>query len=415
MFAGELSRPYARLAVVKITRFGPAAFGLGAVLLLVVLGVSLLGSDDSEPKVIRLGILLNEHESEPDTKSAIQFAAEDLMALFPGNDPPFELELDIRTTGLDPAAARTQMQALADDGIRLVIGLSSAELEAVRPIADEHDMVVISHCATASSLAIPDDDVYRMVPSDAHQGSELARLVFEGGTRTIVPLLRGDVWGDDMNKSVRDVFVKLGGAVDQGVRFNPAASSFKAEVETLAQRVDQARATAGDAVAVLFLGFGPEAPQILKEAALHPALRDIEWYGSEGSVISREIVLDPVAARFAVDTGFVHPMFADSNTPRANDIRARIEADINSDVVHYCAMAAYDSLWLAGLSAAIAGTDDTEAFENVLQALANGYEGATGRIELDDAGDRLGATYDLWAIRSNGTGFTWTKISSPDD
>ena len=414
-FVGARARHLLNSAVLKISRFGFAVFALTAVLLLVLLSLLLLGSDDSEPRVLRLGVLHQSGTDDPDTLSAVRFAAEDWMALFPDDEPPFELKLDIRTTGLDPAVARAHMESLADDGVRVVIGLSSAEIQATRSIADEHDMVVVSHCATASSLAMRDDGLYRLAPSDAHQGSELARVVFEGGIRTIVPLWRGDVFGDDMNKSIREAFVKLGGSADQGVRFNPARSSFTADMEALTARVAQAQATAGEAVAVVFLGFGPEAPQILKEAGVHPALRTIDWYGSEGSVLSREIVQDSEAARFAVDTGFVHPMFADSLTPRAEDVRARIKAAIKSDEVHYCAMAAYDAVWLATLSAAIAGTDDADAFESVLQALANGYEGASGRVELDDAGDRVGATYDLWAIRNNGAGFTWTKISSPND
>jgi branched-chain amino acid transport system substrate-binding protein len=249
------------------------------------------------------------------------------------------------------------------------------------------------------------------VPSDSHQGAALARVVFENGGRTVVPLWRGDVWGDDMDRSVRDAFVRLGGGVDQGVRFNPSASSFKTDVETLAARVGQAQA-GGSEVTVVFLGFGPEAPKILEEAALHPALASVAWYGSEGTVLSREVIDDAEAASFAAATGFLHPMFADSDAPRAEAVRERLKVAVASDSIHYCAMAAYDAVWLAALSAAIGGTDDADAFESVFEALSTGYEGVTGQIELDLAGDRIGSTYDLWEIRSTGSGFSWTKVSS---
>src|SRR5690606_17118242 len=170
------------------------------------------------------------------------------------------------------------------------------------------------------------------------------------------------------------------------------------------------RARSGDAVAVVFLGFGPEAPAILSEAGLHDPLRATTWYGSEGSVLSREIVQDADAARFALETGFLHPMFADVQTPHAEDVRARISSAIGGGSVHYCAMAAYDAVWLVALSAAVAGTDNGDAFEGALRALADGYEGASGRTTLDAAGDRAQVPYDLWTIGSDGDGFIWTKV-----
>ena len=372
-----------------------------------------------EKRVIELGALITMSDTgDPDTQAAIQLAIRDVNVFFrvcgPGHSrmlPP-RVRLMIEGTGLDPAVALEKIQVLADSGLRVVIGPeSSAEVETIAPFVNANDMVVLSHCSTAPSLAIPGDNVYRMVPSDLHQAAAIAGLINGAGYRAIVPMWRAGVWGDDISSAAVQQFAMLGGVVYSGVRFDPESTDFSENLASLNTQVAEARAVFGDSVAVAFFSFGTEGAKMLAQASEIPALGAVKWYGSDGTALSREILGDPKAAQFAIQTGFFNTLFADVHTPKADVIRERIRAAIGGGDVHFCAMAAYDAVWLASLSAAIAGTGDIDPFKQALVTVADRYEGATGNTTLDASGDRAEAAYDVWAIQEENGLLLWERVS----
>jgi branched-chain amino acid transport system substrate-binding protein len=164
-------------------------------------------------------------------------------------------------------------------------------------------------------------------------------------------------------------------------------------------------------VAVAFFGFGSDGASILAQAAAFPVLGTVSWYGSDGTALSREILAEPAAARFAFRVGFFNTLFADIHTPRADAVRARVSAAVGGGSVYYCALAAYDAVWLAALSAMIAGTEDATAFKRALVDVAAAYEGTTGPTAFDAAGDRGDAAYDVWAIVDEGGALVWKVVS----
>jgi branched-chain amino acid transport system substrate-binding protein len=363
--------------------------------------------------VIELGGLINLSAiGDPDTQVALRLAVEDVNAFFADRDWPLSVRLTVEGTGLDPDVALAKITGLAARGLTVVIGPeSSAEVGAIKPFTDANDMVVLSHCSTAPSLAIPGDSVYRMVPSDERQAAAIARLIRDAGTRAIVPMWRADVWGDGTSAAVRQHFAGLGGTAYPGVRFDPDTADFSSNLAALTADLEEARASFGGAVAVVFLGFGTDGAAVLAQASDDPALGAVTWYGSDGTALSREILGDPRAARFAARTGFFNTLFADVHTPAADAVRERISAAIGGGSVYFCAPAAYDAVWLAALSASIAGTADTARFTRALVAIAEVYDGATGRTTLDAAGDRADAAYDVWAIEEQDGELVWRLVS----
>jgi branched-chain amino acid transport system substrate-binding protein len=252
--------------------------------------------------------------------------------------------------------------------------------------------------------------VYRLVPSDLRQAGAVARLIDGNGYRAIVPMWRAGIWGDDISSAAGREFAALGGTVYPGVRFDPEATVFSADLAALEEQVADARARFADGVAVAFFSFGTEGAAVLAQAADVPALGAVTWFGSDGTALSREILGDPRAAQFAVQTGFFNTLFGDVHTRTVDGARARIAAAIGGGV-HFCAMAASDAVWLAALGAAVAGTEDVAGFKRALVAIADAYEGATGPTTLDAAGDRADAVYDVWAIEEEGGEYVWTRVA----
>lgn len=361
--------------------------------------------------VIDLGVLINMSPTgDPDTQVALRLAVEDVNAYFAERDEPVSVRLTVEGTGLDLDVALAKVERLAARGLNVIVGPeSSGEAEAIKPFTDAHGMVLLSHCSTAPALAIPGDSLYRMVPSDERQAAAIARLARGDGTQVVVPMWRADVFGDGISALLRQHFRDLGGFVAPGVRFDPGSADFSADLAALAAQVQQAHA--GGPVAVVFFGFGTDGAAVLAQATEFPGLGAVPWYGSDGTALSREILADPLAARFALQVNFANTLFADVHTEGADAVRARVSAGIGGGPVYYCALAAYDAVWLAALTAAITGTADTASFARTLVATANGSEGVTGPLTLDAAGDRAEAAYDVWAIQDRGGELVWRTVA----
>jgi branched-chain amino acid transport system substrate-binding protein len=372
-------------------------------------------SNGVEP-VITLGVLITRDPAgDPDTQAAIRFALKDVNAFFANltDGPRASFLLKTRGTGLDSEIAREKIEVLAAHGLRVIIGPeSSAEVAAIKSFTAANDMVLLSHCSTAPSLALANDNVFRLVPSDLRQAAAIAQLIRNTGHTALIPVWREGVWGDDISSATLAQFTASGGVVYPGVRFNPDSMDYAADLAELELQLTDARERFGAEVAVGFFSFGQEGARMMAQAAEIPALAEISWFGSDGTALSREILNDAKAAQFAATTGFYNTLFTDIRSPRADALRARISSAIGGGGVHFCSMAAYDAVWLAALAAAIAGVDDIDAFKIALAQVASEFEGVTGNIRLDEAGDRADAAYDVWAIQKVNGQWAWTLLSS---
>lgn len=111
-----------------------------------------------------------------EAEAALKIAAEDANKELAESGSSKRVALVIEDTRTDPGVALEKPQALAASGIRIVIDpATSAEMAAVRQYANENDVLIVSIGSTAPDLAIPGDNVIRLVPDDIRQAEVLAR------------------------------------------------------------------------------------------------------------------------------------------------------------------------------------------------------------------------------------------------
>jgi branched-chain amino acid transport system substrate-binding protein len=362
----------------------------------------------AEPRQIAIGALLNGAEDgDRDTQAAVRLAVADLNDYLAG---AARVTLQVEGTALAPANALSKLDALASRGIRLVVGPeSSPELAALRPLIEQRGLTVISHCSTAPSLAQPDDGIFRLVPDDTRQATALARLMVDDGLNLVVPVWRGDVFGDDLSSATRRELERLGVRATEGIRFDPDQLDPAAVTAELARRVEQAVAERGAAhVGVHLVAFGPDLPPLMGAARNQPGLAEVRWYGSDGTVQSRELLGEPNAASFARQVGFPNSLFAETPSPRGEKARAAIRAQVGFEP-QVCALTAYDAVWLAGLSALVA--DEPAALRRAVPRTAEHYFGVSGWTALNPAGDRNAADYDFWALVDHDGGLQWQRTA----
>src|SRR5215472_3336831 len=98
------------------------------------------------------------------TVAALRIAAADLRNIHPQYHP-VQFQFLVRDTQHDPSRALDAIRDLHERGVKIIIGpQTSSEVAMIKPFADAHDILVISQGSTASSLAIPGDNILRFCP-----------------------------------------------------------------------------------------------------------------------------------------------------------------------------------------------------------------------------------------------------------
>ncbi|RLF15862.1 MAG: hypothetical protein DRJ97_02830 [Thermoprotei archaeon] len=343
-------------------------------------------------------------------KVALEIAQQEINQMFEACGAPVKIEVLFEDSETKPDIALEKLQTLAAQGVKVVIGMmSSAEVRNVKSYADANKIVIISPSSTAPDLAIPDDYVFRFCPDDTKQGPAMARVIWDSGIRYVIPVWRGDAWGDGLVEAAMSRFKELGGEVDEGIRYDPTAKEFSAEVSTLASKVQDAVNKYGaDKVGVYYVAF-EEAAMFFDQADQYPILKQVRWFGSDGTALSSAILEDPVAAAFAKETKFVNTYFAPAESEKLIRLRNAIQEKLNRIPDPY-AYNAYDALWVVAKCIMIAGKYDADAIKAILPTVAESSFGASGWIKLNEAGDREIGDYNLWAIIEVDGQLQWEKV-----
>ena len=328
-------------------------------------------------------------------KAALEVAREDINDHFASTEMDCQVQLVIEDTQTDPAIALEKLKLLDSQGIRMVIGPgSSAELEAIRTYADQHGMIIVCTMSTAPSLAIVGDNVFRFASPDNYQADAMAYYLEEDGITAIVPVWRGDVWGDDLRHLTAAAFVNRSGSVLDGVRYDPNQEDYTGVVAELDCQVGQAIAAQGKENVGVYAVTFDEAAAIMTAAAETGNLTQVRWYGCDGNILLDSLTTPGEVARFAVQTNFTGPtVWEDTYSPGYEAAYSKIQDRLERQPDAYC-MASYDALWIVALTGAQADSMDVSELKNTLPVMAANTNGTfCSEMDLDAAGDWSAAQY----------------------
>jgi branched-chain amino acid transport system substrate-binding protein len=326
-------------------------------------------------------------------KVAAEFAVEQVNVLVEALGGEWTLKLVSEDTQTDPDLALEKVESLAARGIDLVIGpLSSGEVRAIKGYCDANKILAISQSSTAPDLAIADDYILRFCPTDKlGQGPAIGRIMYDAGKTHIIPVTRNDAWGKGLQDATEDKFVdELGGTFLPGILYDPEASTFPTEAADLNTKVSDAIAAYGaDNVAVLHISF-EEATALMTACMAYDVLDDVTWYGSDGTAASGALLEDTAVRDFAVI------------------------AELGREPESY-SYAIYDIVWAYAYALLIVDEYDAEAIRDIIPDIVGveGYIGASGKVTLDQYGDREAGDYDIWQITEITAGeYDWKVIGS---
>ena len=323
----------------------------------------------------------------------------------------------------------------------MIVGpATSTAVSAVLDFANENNITLISYASTSPKLSVGGDSLFRLVPDDKSQGKVIAEKMIEDGIKVIVPFWRADIYGNELANATKYYFEKLGGKAEVGVNYKPHTGKFATslhrinfimwnqELKKMNTMVSDAITKYGkESVGVYVISYDEITP-ILIQAQLFDNLGKVRWYGSDSVAENHHVTKNIDSANFAIQTGFINPLFSvgiDNQT--SHELESEFDADANEgggehDSSMSYAATAYDSFWIASKSLEKNSTmnNNNEGlssidFNEILVETAESYEGITGKIDLNLAGDRISENYDFWyVVKDNLTDeFKWdTEIKA---
>ncbi|MFM8515872.1 MAG: ABC transporter substrate-binding protein [Actinomycetota bacterium] len=297
-------------------------------------------------------------------------------------------------------------------GVQAIIGAASSgvSLTVIDKITS-NGVVQISPANTSPALTTyPDNGLYfRVAPSDVLQGAVLANTAIDKGITKLAVIARQDPYGEGLKDATVKDFEAAGGTVTANLLYDPAATSFEAEVAEI-------KASKPEAVAVI--GF-EETVKLLQEMIKQKVgPKDVQLFLVDGN-ISTEAYKD-----FPKNT--MKGVIATVPSGEA-DLTAFNESllEVDPELTDFAYGAqSYDATMLVALAAQAAGCADGASIAEFLpQVAGNGgeqcstwadcvalldagtdidFQGVTGPVDFNEYGDPADGTISINEYSSNG-------------
>ena len=318
-----------------------------------------------------------------------------------------------------PEESLVAIKKLHENGAKIIVGPAFGDtVNAVREYANANNIILISYSSTSPLLSIKGDNLFRLVPDDTNQGKIVAERMISDGIKVIVPIWRGGIYGNGLYKSTKSHFEKLGGEVEEGINYKPYTGKFATSLHRINflmwnQALEKLNAIVSDAVkkygansvGVYVISFDEITP-ILIQSTLYEDLGKVRWYGSDKIAQNHQITKNVDSASFAMKVNLSNPLYSiDSESKKSHDLKEVLEKQLHEvSSITYPALA-YDSYWIASLSLDKNSTLNhdnnenlTKSFKEILVETAESFDGISGKIKLNKAGDRIGGNYDFWIV-----------------
>jgi ABC-type branched-subunit amino acid transport system substrate-binding protein len=156
-----------------------------------------------------------------------------------------------------------------------------------------------------------------------------------------------------------------------------------------------------------------EAASVLAQAGPFQNLDHVRWFGNEIAARSEAVTSNADAAAFAATVAFSAPLFLlPADSARTDAVLQAVTQRLGTSPDPY-ALVAYDALWAIGLTAnEVASPNDAAVLRFSLPEVVSFYNGASGVIALNAAGDRTTATYEIVQVSPTETGPAWTRAAT---
>jgi len=280
-------------------------------------------------------------------------------------------------------------------------GLWSSQAQAALSYTNDNDMLMWSTSSTSPLLAISEDNLYRMCPTDLVQAPAIAAMLKSQGVEAIILIYRGDAWADGIVTYFEPNFVDNGGVILEKIRYAGESTEFSNYLQIAENIAKDAVAEYGEGkVAIELIAFA-EFVTMITQVEDYPTLYSLPWFGSDGTVLSQQAIDD--APRQSEHLKLYSTYAAPAESEVFANLYDRYFAMVSQPFGYYSACS-YDVGWI--LTSTILESQSVDAVELIPLQTPAAYRqwGASGWNRLNEDGDRYASNYQIWGYGDLGDG-----------
>jgi branched-chain amino acid transport system substrate-binding protein len=306
------------------------------------------------------------------------------------------------------AAANAATQLVNSEKVVGLVGAicSSATISAAENVAIPAGVTMVSPASTSPAITfLKDEDlVFRTTPSDLYQGSVMARLLISKGIKKIAITYVNNDYGKGFADALAAAFTAAGGKIEANEPHEEGKADYRAKIRTLA--------SSGVGTLVV-LAYANGSGQTIIRQAVQSGDFD-QFVGGDGMV--NDTLIGAIGADKLRGMIATKPGVPDTKSARFFK-KLALEDDLNPTATF--AAQSYDAAFLLALAIEKNGSAKREGLSKALRAVATApgevirsgewqkakallkagkeinYEGATGNLEFDKAGDVSGVIIEM--------------------
>jgi ABC-type branched-subunit amino acid transport system substrate-binding protein len=355
----------------------------------------------------------------PPGQKAADLAAEEINAAIEEVGADHTVEVIHEDNETNPQAAVQVARSMVDDGASCIAGAwaSADTIPTARSVAIREEVLLISPASTSDEITPLEDDglVNRTSPPDSFQGPTLADYMEEelGGAEGVLVNVAGrnDSYGEGLTGTFIEAWEGKGGEIGldgEALLYDPEQPSYNSEAQEIVSGnpdatviVDFPETYARVGPALVRAGFDPKTTFFTDGLASSGLPADAGEEATTGMRGTAPGTPEEDPATVAFDELYTQA------EPR--DVERQTFDAQNFDAVILCYLAAVGAGNTEGADmaevvqeiSAPGGTEYTwEDLPEAIEALQNGedidYQGASGAIDMDEAGDATAGVYDIY-------------------
>ena len=378
-------------------------------------------SSDSNPAYneILIGALLpiSTYDEGILGKATMQYAVDDFNAFLIKAGSPDRFKLVIADTESDSSTTIQAVEELYAQGVRLLAGgpSSSMELGAIMDYINVHQMLMLNAYSTAPSLAIMDDNIFRLVTDDTKQSKAISKYLNFDGISAVIVVWRHDNYGQGLSEAFATDYVVAGGTLINSIPYDFSTTEFSSLTSELNSQIIAAKSQYGtENVGICCFGFD-ETTMLFEDASAQSDLGTVKWYGCDGNAVINEMASNPVSAAFALQVNFtalnVGLGTADFTPKNAANLSERVQLATGLQP-NVNTLSAYDAVRILGNCYLATNNQEVELIKSVLPEICSTYNFLGITRELNEAGDLLNANYIFWKIETSGSSKIWNTSAT---
>jgi branched-chain amino acid transport system substrate-binding protein len=344
--------------------------------------------------LIRIGVTAPSTSNLETTLPLVDLAQFDINAFCANGGLPYTFEFVVSDNEGRTDRALENTQAFKSMGINLIVGHGwSSQCQASLGYANQNDILLLSPSSTSPLLAIPEDNLFRLCPTDLLQALTIAEMLRSYGIKALLVIQRGDAWADGIFNILEIEYKKKGGIILDRIRYPPEEVDFNNYLKHAENILSEAiRRYSPNGLAVELLGF-QEAVGIVKQASSFSTLLNIPWFGSDGTNFTQQFIDD--IPDLISKIRLIGPLVAPASSLKYANLYDRYYSKTSQFLSYYSACM-YDACWLYAHSIMIAKSTKAHDIKEILPEVASNFFGASGWCSLNRDGDRYTTNYDLW-------------------